>query len=221
MNSGSKSAQATLQDCLNLLNEALKIVMKDSKKYYLKRESEVTKKVMNEVSTSIVAVSTLLYQFISCWIGSKKSGADAILNSSKLSDRIDIKLIQSGKMDFDQLGKIMMRMNRADDALLGLNRIAFYVNYYRNLCSEKILNRQAENADIFIHGLLSRAIDMVKGDAERCKNQIERCNLYFRSATASKAFKVAIISLLVSSFAVLLTILNIFLPHILNLLAGC
>lgn len=221
MNSGSTSAQPTLQDCLNLLNEALKVVSKDSKKYYLKRASKVTEEAMNEVDKSLVTVSILLNKFISCWIDSKRSGPDAIVTSPKLGDRIDIKLIRTGKLDFEQLGKIMMRMNRADDALLGLNRIAFYINYFRSLCSEKILNRQAENADIFIQGVLNRAIDSVKGDAERFKNQIERCNLYFQNVTASKTFKVARIALLISSFAILLTILNTILPHILNLLADC
>lgn len=219
MKSGSKPARPALQDCLNLLHKALEIVLRGSRKYYLKAASEVSKEALNEVDTSLVTVSILLNKFISCWIDSKRSGPDAIVTSPKLGDRIDIKLIRTGKLDFEQFGKIMTRMNRADDTLLGLNRIALYIHYFQSLCAEKKLNTQAETANLFIQGVLNRAIDGVKWDAERLGNQINRCNLYFQNVLKSKTFKVAIGSLLVSSLAVLLTILNAILPHILNLLA--
>lgn len=218
MDSGSQTEQTSLQDCMNLLNESLKIVMADSRKYYIKDASEVTKEEVYEVSKSLVAVSTLLNRFNQCWIDSKRSGPDAILTSHKLGERIDMKLVQTGKLDFQQFRKIIARMSRADDALLGLNRISLYINSFLNLCSRKGLDKQAETTRIFIEGVLNRAIEWVKSDAERYANQIDRCNLYFQNVLKSRTFKVAIGSLFVSSVAVLLTILINFLPEILNLL---
>jgi len=82
-----------------------------------------------------------------------------------LEERIDIKLLQTGKLDFVQFKKIMIRLNRANDALLGLGRIELYISNYKDLCKEKKLEREANHAKLFTDILLDPAKDSIKSDA--------------------------------------------------------
>jgi len=218
MNHATKIKNPSLQDCVNFLNESLKIVRRDSPKYYLRDASKVAEEEVSEVCNSLMAVSTLLSKFSKCWIDSTSSGPDAILTSYKLSERIDTKLVQTGKLDFQQFRKIITRMSRADDVLRVPNQISLHIDYFLGVCTENGLERPAKTTRLFIEHNLNRVIDWVKSDGERYANQIDRCNLYFQNVLKSRTFKVAIGSLFVSSLAVLLTILIHFLPDILKLL---
>jgi len=152
-------------------------------------------------------VSYLLARFQFSWIDSRRSGPDAVELSRKLDERIDIKLFRTGKLDFEQLKKLMTRLNRADDALLGLNRIGFYVSDYVRLCIESGLERNAETAKLFIEENLNPVKNYINSEIERSRNQIQRCNLYYQSQLTSKTFRIAFASLLISSVSVLLSIL--------------
>ena len=99
-------------------------------------------------------------------------------------------------------------MNRIDDALMGLNRIKFYLSYYENLCSEKGLIKPADHAKLFRESMIEQAIESVTAEGKRLKNQIERCNLYYQPAIKTKTLKVAYIALGISTLSFLLAILN-------------
>jgi len=173
----------------------------------MKKATEVSKKTLDEVVISLVQVSNLLTRFQLSWIESRRSGSDAVELSRKLDDRIDMKLFRTGKLDFEQLKKLMARLNRADDALLGLNRIGFYVSDYGRLCIESGLQRNAETARLFIEGNLNPVEKHINSEIERSRNQIQRCNLYYQSQLKSKTFRIAFASLLISSLSVFLSIL--------------
>jgi len=213
----AKAKGPSLQKSLNFLGEALKIVTHESKKYYLKDASKVSKKTLMEVAVSLVQISNLLARFEFSWIDSKRSGPDAVEVSKSLDERIDIKLVRTGKLDFEQLKKLMTRLNRADDALLALNRIDFYISYYSRLCSQKGVKRNAETARLFIEGNLNPTIGSINSEIVRSRSQMERCNIYYQNQIKSKTFRIAFISLLVSSVSVLISILPLVLPTILTL----
>lgn len=190
----------------------------DARKYYLKGASEVAEKTLKEVDVSFIKLSELIGKFSFSWVDSLEIGPDAVMISRKLKDRIDIKLLKTGKLDFEQLRRIMIRMNRANDALYGLSRIDTYLSYYKSLCKEKGLKQQVGHVETFYTGLLERVKETIEWDTKRFAGQISRCNLYHQNVLKSRTFKVAFASLLISASALFLAILSIVLPNILRLL---
>ena len=197
-----------MDDALNKLAKILTIVSGDSKLYYLKKPSEVNEETLKKVSLSFLEISALFREFTDLWFDSRFKGPDAIQPSDELKERIDLKLFESGKLDFEQMKKIMKRLHRIDDALMGLDRISFYLKYYRDLCNGKNLNKIAELTELFIAASLDVAKETLMTEGRGLKNQIERCNLYYQPAIKTKTLWVAVCSLIVSSLAFLLTILN-------------
>jgi hypothetical protein len=104
--------------------------------------------------------------------------------------------------------KIMVRMNRIDDALMGVGPIIFYIQYYENLCREKNLPALVENAELFRTSVLNKAKETLESETKRLRNQIERCNLYYQPAIKTRTLWVALASLVISSLAFLLTVLK-------------
>ena len=131
------------------LGKTLQIVSENSKLYYLQKALQVSSTTLSKTDNLFPELSQLMIEFADYWCGSRHKGPDAIQPSEKLEDRIDIKLFQTGKLDFEQMKKIMVRMNRIDDALMGVGRIIFYIQYYENLCREKKLPALVENAGLY------------------------------------------------------------------------
>lgn len=217
MSAGTTSKGPSLQDSINDLVKALDIVTANFKKFYGRDASQVSNNDLNNVLPHFVPLTTALKESSMKWIESRHSGPDAVMVSKKLEDRIDIKLLKSGKLDFEQMKKIMIRMNRADDALLGLDRIDSYISVYRRLCAQKGLAQTKDTADLFVELILNPAKGIIQSDIERYRNQVQRLNLYFQNKLSSKVFKVAFISLLFSAIAVLLSILTNVLPILASL----
>jgi len=214
MNSGTRDTEpssVTLQSAIETLAKALKIVVKDSKKYYRKNASDVSESTLLEIDKSFIPLSNLLLDFGKSWIDSHSSGPDAVEKSLQLSERIDVKLLQTGKLDFEQFEKIIVRLNRADDALLGLKRISFYISYYRNLCAEKKLVQPKEHAELFIDTVLNEVKDIIERNSERLNNQIARCNLYYQNRIEHKMFQLALVSLGISTAALVYTVIGLLL----------
>lgn len=181
MNEKTKNESISLQNARKIMVEALQLVIKDSKKYYPKRASDVLENVVNEVDSHFIELSELLGKFSFVWIDSRKSGPDAISPSSNLEDRIDIKVLQTGILDFEQLKRIMIREHTADDARSAFDRISFYRSYFMNLCHEKKLQKQVDDVKLFFKIVLFPAIAHVNWDSERLTKQVQRCNLYYQS----------------------------------------
>ena len=193
---------------MNKLTDMLKIISEDGQHYYLKTPEEVDKKVLMTIDLSFAILSTDGQEFADQWFKSKSFGTDAIQPSEQLEDRLDVKLLEKGKLDFKQMKKIMIRMNRVDDALMGLNRIKFYMNHLENLCNEKGLPRIADHAKLFKESMIEQAIETIETEGKRLRNQIDRCNLYFQPAIKTKSLNIAYIALIISSLSFLLAILN-------------
>jgi hypothetical protein len=164
---------------------------------------------------SFTSLSVLCREFSELWFDSKSKGPDAIRTSDKLEDRIDIKLFQTEKLDFVQPKKIMIRMNRLDDALMALDKISIHLKYYEDTCKEKGLTKPAKIANLFRVTSIDVLRESLRTEAKRLENQIERCNLYYQSDINTKSFtinanalRVAYIALSISALSVLLTILS-------------
>jgi hypothetical protein len=128
--------------------------------------------------------------------------------SENLDDRIDVKLCMNGKLDFEQMKKIVFRLNAIDDVVVGLDRISLYIKRYEELCRDKLFSDLAEHAQHFEESILNELRRNVESEARRLRNQIERCNLYYQPAMKTKTLWVAVLSLAISSLAFLLTILK-------------
>lgn len=208
MSSKPSGQTPSLDAAMQKLGKTLQIVAENRKQYYLQKASQVTEATLTKTDQLFPELSQLMEEFADHWFGSRHKGSDAIQPSEKLEDRIDIKLFQTGKLDFEQMKKIMVRMNRIDDALMGLNRIIFYIQHYENLCRDKNLAGLVENAELFRTSVLNAAKESVESEAKRLRNLIERCNLYYQPAIKTKTLWVALASLVISSLAFLLTILK-------------
>ena len=208
MGSKSEEKKYSIDTAMQKLGKTLQIVAENRKQYYLQNVSQVTEAILTKTDNLFPELSQLMIEFADHWYGSRLKGPDAIQLSEKLEDRIDTKLFQTGKLDFEQMKKIMVRMNRIDDALMGMGRIIFYIQYYENLCREKNLPALMENAELFRTSLLNEAKETLESETKRLRNQIERCNLYYQPAIKTKALWVALASLVISSLAFLLTILK-------------
>lgn len=208
MSTKIKNSGPSLQDSLMHLGTAFKIITENARKYYAFDASQVTKETIDQIAVSFVAISSAVQKFNSMWIDSKWSGPDAIVESKKLDDRLDIKLIKTGKLDFEQMSRILTRLNRADDALLPLNQMVFYISDFIRLCNEKNYDEPKRSAELLLNSVLNRPLVHIRMEIERHKNQIDRCSLYFQSDLKSKAIRIALISLVISTVSIGLTVFN-------------
>jgi hypothetical protein len=206
----SKSAEKTysISSAMEKLGKAVQIVSANSELYYLKKASQITETALREVDSSFDEISSLMSEFAEHWYGSRKQGPDAVPLSDDLNDRIDIKLCQNGKLDFEQMKRIMFRLNGIDEALMGLDRLSYYLKSYQELCREKRLGELVEHAQFFENSILNELRRSIESEAKRLRNQIERCNLYYQPAMKNRTLWVALGSLAISCLAFLLTILK-------------
>jgi hypothetical protein len=123
-----------------------------------------------------------------------------------LDDRIDVKLYQTNKLDFKQMKRIMIRMHRIDDALIGLERISFYLKHYEDACKHKSLPKYVGLSELLRIYSIEEFSKSLRTEANRLGNQIERCNLYYQSQLNTKTARVAYVALVISALSVLLAI---------------
>ena len=208
MTSNAEKNTYSLENAMVKLAEVLKIVRKDAEAYYLKKPEKVDVSILKTIDTSFASISILMQEFVEQWFNSREKGPDAIQPSADLKERIDIKLFETGKLDFDQMKKIMKRMHRIDDALLGFDRIEFYIRYYEYLCKMHNLTKPAGHAQMFRTSSIIVGKDYLKSEGNRLRNQIDRCNLYYQPAIKTKALNVAYVALAISALSFLLSVLS-------------
>ncbi len=199
--------QYSMQNAMNKLAEICKIIFEDNKLIFLKKSEEIDETLLKTLSLSFTTLSTLFEDAIEHWFGSKLKGPDAVQPSEKLEDRIDIKLYQTGSLDFEQLKRIMVRLNRIDDALGGIERIAFYLTHYENICKAKGLNKYAELSELFRVYSIEEFGKSLKMEASQLRGKVERSNLYFQSKLNTTTVRIAYFALAISVLSVLITIL--------------
>lgn len=206
MNPKSREEPLSTEVAMQKLNKTIQVFSANSEFYYLKKPEDVTEATLRDVGDSFAEVEALMSEFAEAWYGSRKEDADC--SPEDLNNRIDVKLCQNGKLDFEQMKKMVLRLNAVDDVLVGLDRISLYVKRYQELCREKTLNDLAERAQVFENSILDELQRSIESEATRLHNQIERCNLYYQPAMKTKTLWVAVLSLAISSLAFLLTILK-------------
>jgi hypothetical protein len=205
---GSAEKVYSICGAMEKLGKAVQVVSATSELYYLKKASQVTETALREVDSAFDEVSSLMSEFAEHWYGSRKQGPDAVPFSDDLNERIDIKLCQNGKLDFEQMKRIMFRLNGVDEALIGLDRISYYLKNYQELCRDKQLADLVEHAQFFENSILNEMRRSIESEARRLRNQIERCNLYYQPAMKNRTLWVALGSLVISCLAFLLAILR-------------
>jgi hypothetical protein len=203
-----KDGDNTVQNALNKLAEMTKIVTADAKTFYVKKASEVDNQILITIANSFVPLSVLFQEFTELWFNSIHKGPDAVQPSEELSERIDIKLLESGKLDFAQMKKILTRLNRINDAQQGTERMIFYISQYENLCKEKNLEKERGYALDFRVYCLEELSKHLKDESKDLKGRLDRCNLYYQAQLNTTTVKVAYFALIVSMISALLTVLG-------------
>jgi hypothetical protein len=202
-----EEADAT-EMAMQKLAKTIRVVSANSELFYLKKPAEVTEAALRDVDSSFGEIEALMSEFADEWYNSRNQGFGAVRLSENLNDRIDVKLCQNGKLDFEQMKRIVLRLNAIDDVMVGLDRISLYIGRYEELCRDKLLGDLAEHAQHFNASILNELRRSVESEARKLTNQIERCNLYYQPAMKTKTHWVALVSLGISSLAFLLTILR-------------
>lgn len=209
----NKKTEYSLQNALNKLAIMLKIIYEDNQDVFLKKPEEVGVELLKNLSDSFILLSTLFQEVIEEWFASKSEGVDFIERSEELEDRLDVKVSEADKLDFEQIRKIMNRMNRIDDALDSLEKISFYLKYYEDLCKQKGLTTYANLSEIFrVYGI-EEFIKILRNEIKKHKNQIERNNMYNQAKLNTKTLKIAYAALAISVLFAILIVLDLLLKY--------
>lgn len=207
----NKQNKYSLQTALNKLAEIHKIIFEDNPNIFSKKPEEVSVDSLRDLSLLFPSLSTLFKEANEEWFGSKSKGFDAVVRSEKLEDRLDIKVCQTDKLDLKHMEKIMIRMNRLDDALDHLERISFYLKYYEDVCKQKGLTMYANASEIFRVFSIKEFIKSLRIEAKQHRNQIERSNLYYQAKMNTKTLKIAYAALGISVLFAFFTVLGLLL----------
>lgn len=198
----------SLQNAVNKLAIILKLIFEDNPDIFLKKPEEVSVDLLNNFSNSFISISTLFQEVIEEWFGSSPEVFEAIKRSEELEDQLEIEVSETDKLDFEQIRKIMNRMNKIDDALGNLEKISLYLKYYEDLCKQKGLTNNANLSEIFrVYGVEEFAKNL-RNEVNHHKNQIERNNMYNRAKLNTKTLKIATKSLKIADTALIISVLS-------------
>ena len=206
---------------MNKLAIILKLIFEDNPDIFLKKPEEVSVDLLNNFSNSFLSISTLFQEVIEEWFGSSPEVVEAINRSEELGDQLEIEVSENDKLDFEQIRKIMNRMNKIDEALGNLEKISLYLKYYEDLCKQKGLTNNANLSEIFrVYGA-EEFTKNLRNEINHHKNQIERNNMYNRAKLntktlkiATKSLKIAYAALVISVLFTIFTLLDLLLKYI-------
>jgi hypothetical protein len=199
----------SMQNAMNKLAEMYRIISEDVSEIYLRKIEDIDPNLLKTLALSFTSVSMLFREFLVEWSNSRLKEPDGIEKSNKMEDRIDIKLYQTGKLDFSQLKKIMIRLNRIDDALHALDEASFRLKYYEDVCNKKGIPKYAELSKLFRVYSIDKLREDMRTETRRLENQIERCTLFYQSKLNTSTLNVAYVALGISALSVFLTILGL------------
>lgn len=181
----------SLQNAMDKLAEVCAIIVENNEKIFMKKAEEIDAEVLEKLAESLVKCGYLFNEFLYRWDKSELKGPDAFRKSDKLEDRIDIKLYETGKLDFDKMKKVMARLHRIDDIMLMEEIMTPYFRQYANLCKEKGLSHCADLNNSFESNFVERLRTHLENERMRLGNQIERCNLYYQAKLNTRTVRIA------------------------------
>lgn len=206
MAEAKKEIDYSLQNAMNKLGQITSIIAQDKEKIFMKKPEEVDEELLLKLSRSLLGCATLFTELMDIWIGSQSKGTDAFQKTDTLDERIDMKLYNTGKLDFEQMKKIMARLNRIDDALRMEEVINPYLRQLKYLCEQKKVFRAFNFANEFETNFVDVFTKHLLNEKNRLENQVERCNLYYQAKLNTTTVKIAWGALIVSFIAILATI---------------
>lgn len=206
MTEAKRVSEYSLRNALNKLGEICKIIAENHDKIRT-RNPEVDKELLIKLAESFPKLADLFFEVISLWSDSKLKGPDAFQKSDDLEERIDIRLYETGKLDFGQMKKIMARLSRFDDAMLMEEIITPYLKQYAYLCKEKKLYKALDLCNSFETNFVEVFRKHITNESKRLENQVERCNLYYQAKLNTTTLKIAFGALAASVLSVLISII--------------
>jgi hypothetical protein len=206
MAEAKKEIDYSLQKAINRLAQITSIISQDKKEIFMKKPEEVDEELLLKLSTSLLGCATLFVELLDIWSGSKTKGIDAFQKTDKLDERIDIKLYNTGKLDFEQMKRIMARLNRIDDALQMEEVTKPYLTQFKHLCEENKVFRALNLANEFQTNFIDVFTKHLLNEKNQLENQVERCNLYYQAKLNTRTVTIAWVALGVSVLSILATI---------------
>lgn len=194
----SQTAEPSVQNAINKIAEMCRILSADNKQIFMRKAQDVSDDLLKKLSLSFLKCGDLMNEIMHDWMSSKSKGSDAFQTSEDLKERIDIKLYETSKLDFEQMKKIMSRLHRIDDILLLEEIIPSYLEHYIYLCKQKKLEDYAAFAIDFRENFIDRFTTHVINESNRLEHQVERCNLYYQAKLNTTTVRTAYIALVIS-----------------------
>ena len=202
-----KEIDYSLQNAMNKLAQITLIISQDKQKIFMKKPQEIDEKLLLELSKSLLGCGTLFTELTDIWTGSKSKGIDAFQKTDALDEKIDIKLYNTGKLDFEQMKRIMARLNRIDDALTMEEVITPYLRQLKYLSEGKEVFRAFNFPKEFETNFVEPFTKHLLNEKNRLENQVERCNLYYQAKLNTRTVTIAWAALGVSVLSILAAII--------------
>lgn len=167
----------------------------------------VDKETLRRELPLLTEIAKNLSAFETNWNSSKTVGKGAFQQSDNIMASLDVKLFLSGKLDFNQMKKVMYRRIGTDLVIRSINYIERHIDSYQ-ACSEKLEVKECINASKTLLEFISQVKNRMESETNDLKRQLDNVNLFYQNFMVSKAVMIAALSLAISSGAVLLTILQ-------------
>jgi len=145
----------------------------------------------------------LLGEFQDRWFDSRYKGKNAVY--CKNEDPVDIKLLNTKKVDFEQMKKVMERKKYCFLFINMLKRMDFSIIEYVASCKQVNFKVGEEKADI-VRKMIQLQIDLLKNEYDDLKMQLENVDLFYPNVNLSKTLWIASLSLVFSGLAVLVAV---------------
>lgn len=194
----------SMQNAMAKLGIITKTIVEDSQSIYMKKPEDVDIKLLKTLSLSFTSMAVSFRELIEEWFGSKSK---AIQISDKMEDRLDVKVYLRDQLDFQQLKKIMIHLNKIEDSLNAVDLISYYLRYYEDLCKKKGIEKYAQLSESFRIYSIEQFAKSLEMEAKQLRNQVERSNLYYQAKLSSKTVKIANVALVVSALSLLIAII--------------
>jgi hypothetical protein len=193
-------SEPSIDEAKRTVAEALKIIKREYESpFFARRAEKMSSNDFLKAAKGFAEASMKISASRILWLRSFQEGKDAI------KEKIDVKLLEEGKLDMDLFGRIIKRSSDGEHILRVLNQIEFYSAEFLQKCQTK--ERARETIKLIRSIVLRPCIKNMERDLSRMRNQIERCNLYFQNRLNMRMFWLSIGSMSVGFVALLIALL--------------
>ncbi len=142
------------------------------------------------------------------WKASFTKGKTAIQTDIGIKGSIDMKLFLTGKLDLNQMKKILIRFDCSNSAIKGINTLQFSIDGYK-IFSEKLGDADCVTSALITQELIELQRSIIEQETKELNTQLQNVNIFYQNKMLTRTTKIAYLSLIVALLAFFLTILPI------------